>query len=45
MKNMLRKDFFREIRRNKGRFISIFFIVLLGTAFYSGKVKKPLIVL
>ncbi len=36
MKNMLRKDFFREIRRNKGRFISIFFIVLLGTAFYSG---------
>jgi putative ABC transport system permease protein len=36
MKNMLRKDFFREIRRNKGRFISIFFIVLLGTAFFSG---------
>ncbi len=33
---MLRKDFFREIGRNAGRFISIFFIVLLGTAFYAG---------
>ena len=33
---MLRKDFFREIRKNAGRFISIFFIVLLGTAFYAG---------
>ena len=33
---MLRKDFFREIRKNKGRFISIFFIVLLGTAFFAG---------
>lgn len=32
----LRKDFFREIGRNKGRFISVFFIVLLGAAFFSG---------
>ena len=36
MKSALNKDFFREIRRNSGRFISIFFIVLLGAAFYSG---------
>ena len=33
---MLLKDFTREIRRNKGRFLSIFFIVLLGSAFFSG---------
>ena len=36
MKSALKKDFFREIRRNSGRFISIFFIVLLGAAFYAG---------
>ena len=30
------KDFFREINSNKGRFLSILFIVLLGTAFLSG---------
>lgn len=30
------KDFFREFGRNKGRFISVFFIVLLGAAFFSG---------
>jgi len=35
-KNVLRKDFFIEIRKTAGRFISIFFIVLLGVAFYSG---------
>lgn len=32
----LQKDFFREIGRNRGRFISVFFIVLLGAAFFSG---------
>lgn len=32
----LRKDFFMEIRKNKARFISIFFIVALGVAFFSG---------
>lgn len=32
----LRKDFFMEIKRNKARFISIFFIVALGVAFFSG---------
>ena len=31
-----RKDFFREITKNKGRFLSVFFIVLLGAAFFSG---------
>ena len=36
MKRALRKDFYMEIRRNLGRFLSIFFIVALGVAFYSG---------
>lgn len=31
-----RKDFLREITKNKGRFLSVFFIVLLGAAFFSG---------
>ena len=35
-KHMLRKDFFVEIRKSWGRFISIFLIVALGVAFYSG---------
>ncbi|MCR4840777.1 MAG: ABC transporter permease [Lachnospiraceae bacterium] len=35
-KSTLRKEFFREIARNKGRFISIVFIVMLGTAFFAG---------
>lgn len=35
-KNMLCKDFFMEIRTSWGRFVSIFFIVALGVAFYSG---------
>lgn len=30
------KDFFREISKNKGRFLSVFFIVFLGSAFFSG---------
>ena len=30
------KDLFREIWRNKGRFLSIFCIVMLGTAFFAG---------
>ncbi len=36
MKKALRKDFFREIRKSRSRFISIFFIVALGAAFFSG---------
>ena len=35
-KNILRKEFFMEIRGSLGRFISIFFIVAMGVAFYSG---------
>ena len=31
-----RKDLFREIWKNKGRFLSIMFIVMLGTAFFAG---------
>ena len=36
MKNKLVVDFFREIAKGLGRFISIFFIVMLGTAFFAG---------
>lgn len=31
-----KKDFYREIRGSLGRFLSIFFIVALGVAFFSG---------
>ena len=34
--NALIKDFFRGIAKNKGKFISVFFIILLGAAFFSG---------
>ena len=30
------KDFFRGMLKNKGKFISVFFIILLGAAFFSG---------
>lgn len=36
MNRIQRKDFLREIRKNKGRFFSLLFIVALGCAFYSG---------
>ncbi|MCQ2508278.1 MAG: hypothetical protein MJ097_05770 [Dorea sp.] len=37
MKNKItRKDFFMEIKKSPGRFISIFFIVAMGVAFFSG---------
>ena len=32
----LKKDFFMEIKKAKGRFLSILFIVALGTAFFAG---------
>lgn len=32
----LHKDFWMEIRKSKARFISIFLIVALGVAFFSG---------
>lgn len=35
-KNILRKDFIIEIKKTMGRFVSIFLIVALGVAFYSG---------
>lgn len=35
-KKALRKDFYVEIRRSLGRFLSIFFIVAIGVAFFSG---------
>ena len=35
-KRAMRKDFFMEIRKSKGRFLSIFFIVAMGVAFFSG---------
>ena len=35
-KKALRKDFYMEIRRSTGRFMSIFFIVAIGCAFFSG---------
>lgn len=35
-KKALWKDFFMEIRKSRARFISIFFIVALGVAFFSG---------
>lgn len=36
MKKATRKDFYMEIRKSPGRFLSIFFIVALGVAFFSG---------
>lgn len=35
-KNMLRKDFFMEIAKSLNRFVSIFLIVAMGVAFFSG---------
>lgn len=35
-KKALRKDFYMEIRRSLGRFLSIFFIVAIGCAFFAG---------
>ena len=35
-KKITRKNFYMEIRRSFGRFISILFIVALGVAFFSG---------
>ena len=35
-KRALRKDFYMEIRKSLGRFLSIFFIVALGVSFLSG---------
>lgn len=36
MVNALRKDFYMEIRKSLGRFLSIFFIVALGVSLFAG---------
>lgn len=36
MKKAQWTDLFREIKKNKGRYLSLLFIVALGTAFYTG---------
>ena len=42
MKNPLLKDTFREIKKSKGRFISVFAIITLGISFFTGiKVSSP----
>ena len=42
MKNPLLKDTFREIKKSKGRFISVFAIITLGVSFFTGiKVASP----
>lgn len=43
MKNALTKDFIRDIKNSKGRFISILLIVTLGVAFFSGIKASPLV--
>ena len=35
-KKALKKEFYMEIRRSLGRFLSIFFIVAIGVSFFSG---------
>ena len=43
MKNMLTKDTFREIKKSKGRFISILIIIALGVAFFVGVKSAPMV--
>ncbi|MBU5335943.1 ABC transporter permease [Intestinibacter bartlettii] len=43
MKSALKKDFVRDIKNSKGRFISILLIVALGVAFFSGIKDAPLV--
>ena len=35
-KKALKKDFYMEIKKSLGRFLSIFFIVALGVSFFAG---------
>lgn len=39
-KKALRKDFFMEIKTSFGRFMSIFFIVAIGVAFFRESVPR-----
>ncbi|MEG2984094.1 MAG: FtsX-like permease family protein [Peptostreptococcaceae bacterium] len=42
MKSPLLKDTFREIKKSKGRFLSVFAIITLGVSFFTGiKVSSP----
>lgn len=41
-KNAFIKDIFRDIKKSKGRFISIFAIIALGVAFFSGIKIAPI---
>ena len=43
MKHVLRKEFFREIRKSRNRYLSLLFIVALGVAFFSGVLLATLI--
>ena len=43
MKNPLAKDIIRDIKKSKGRFLSILFIVALGVAFFSGIKVSPIV--
>ena len=43
MRNVLNKDFIRDILKSKGRFLSIVAIVALGVAFFSGVKSAPIV--
>ncbi|MEG1311897.1 MAG: FtsX-like permease family protein [Romboutsia sp.] len=43
MKIILNKDIIKDIRKSKGRFLSILFIVALGVAFFSGIKVSPIV--
>ncbi|MGX4601071.1 FtsX-like permease family protein [Faecalimicrobium sp. JNUCC 81] len=43
MKSILNKDIIMDIRKSKGRFLSILFIVALGVAFFSGIKVSPIV--
>ena len=43
MKSALNKDIIRDIKKSKGRFLSILFIVALGVAFFTGIKASPIV--
>ena len=45
MKNVLRKDTVRDIKKSIGRFISILSIVALGVAFFTGVKVSPIVMM
>lgn len=42
LKSAFIKDVFRDIKKSKGRFFSIFAIIALGVAFFSGIKVSPI---